>query len=83
MSRFPRTHFQLAPLFLVVSPRGCVVLWVLESGKKLRQGSFVFYIILNNGYMARRDVTFNTGDSEKGIVPCLTRAQLASMGLNT
>lgn len=33
--------------------------------------------------MATRDVTFNTGDSEQGIVPCLTRAQLASMGLNT
>ena len=40
-------------------------------------------LYLNNGYMATRDVTFNTGDSEQGIVSCLTRAQLASMGLNT
>ncbi len=54
-----------------------------ENGQELPPGTYRVDIYLNNGYMATRDVTFNTGDSEQGIVPCLTRAQLASMGLNT
>ncbi|XNM66721.1 FimD/PapC N-terminal domain-containing protein [Escherichia coli] len=40
-------------------------------------------IYLNDGYMTTRDVTFNAGDKDKGLLPCLTRGQLASMGVST
>ncbi|MGC6746276.1 FimD/PapC N-terminal domain-containing protein [Escherichia coli] len=40
-----------------------------ENGQELPPGTYRVDIYLNNGYMATRDVTFNTGDSEQGIVP--------------
>ncbi len=42
---------------------------VFENGQELPPGTYRVDIYLNNGYMATRDVTFNTGDSEQGIVP--------------
>ncbi|EBX6544819.1 fimbrial biogenesis outer membrane usher protein, partial [Salmonella enterica subsp. enterica serovar Larochelle] len=37
----------------------------------------------NDGFMTTRDVTFNSGENDRSLVPCLTRGQLASMGVNT
>lgn len=71
------------PRFLADDPQAVADLSRFENGQELPPGTYRVDIYLNNGYMATRDVTFNTGDSEQGIVPCLTRAQLASMGLNT
>lgn len=71
------------PRFLADDPQAVADLSHFENGQELPPGTYRVDIYLNNGYMATRDVTFNTGDSEQGIVPCLTRAQLASMGLNT
>ena len=70
------------PRFLADDPQAVADLSRFENGQELPPGTYRVDIYLNNGYMATRDVTFNTGDSEQGIVPCLTRAQLASMGLN-
>lgn len=33
--------------------------------------------------MTTRDVTFKSGENHHGLAPCLTRGQLASMGVNT
>lgn len=71
------------PRFLADDPQAVADLSRFENGQELPPGTYRVDIYLNNGYMATRDVTFNTGDSEQGIVPCLTRAQLASMELNT
>ena len=71
------------PRFLADDPQAVADLSRFENGQELPPGTYRVDIYLNNGYMATRDVTFNTGDSEQGIVPCLTRAQLAGMGLNT
>ena len=46
-------------------------------------GTYRVDIYLNNGFMSTRDVTFNTGENNQGLVPCLTRGQLARMGMNT
>jgi outer membrane usher protein len=46
-------------------------------------GTYRVDIYLNNGYMTTRDVTFNAGENHHGLLPCLTRGQLASMGVNT
>ncbi|MGK3398490.1 FimD/PapC N-terminal domain-containing protein, partial [Escherichia coli] len=35
-----------------------------ENGQELPPGTYRVDIYLNNGYMATRDVTFNTGDKE-------------------
>lgn len=71
------------PRFLADDPQAVADLSNFENGQELPPRTYRVDIYLNNGYMATRDVTFNAGDSEQGIVPCLTRAQLACMGLNT
>jgi outer membrane usher protein len=45
-------------------------------------GTYRVDIYLNNGFMTTRDVTFNARKPPR-LVPCLTRGQLASMGVNT
>ncbi|HCR5896340.1 TPA: fimbrial protein, partial [Shigella flexneri] len=59
--------------FLADDPQAVADLSRFENGQELPPGTYRVDIYLNNGYMATRDVTFNTGDSEQGIVPCLTR----------
>ncbi|MDO1900886.1 FimD/PapC N-terminal domain-containing protein, partial [Escherichia coli] len=63
-------------------PQSVADLSSFENGQELPPATYRVDIYLNNGYMATSDVTFNTGDIEQGIAPCLTRAQFASMGLN-
>ncbi|ASG62750.1 hypothetical protein CEW81_03910 [Kluyvera genomosp. 3] len=43
-------------------------------------GTYRVDIYLNDGYMTTRDVTFNAPEDGHGLMPCLTRGQLASMG---
>lgn len=62
------------PRFLADDPQAVADLSRFENGQELPPGTYRVDIYLNNGYMATRDVTFNTGDSEQGIVPRLTRA---------
>lgn len=46
-------------------------------------GTYRVDIYLNNGYMTTRDVTFEADAQGHGLSPCLTRGQLASMGVDT
>jgi outer membrane usher protein len=52
------------------------------SGQEVPPGTYRVDIYLNDGFMTTRDVTFNSGKTIS-LVPCLTRGQLASMGVNT
>ncbi|MDU4315827.1 MAG: FimD/PapC N-terminal domain-containing protein, partial [Klebsiella michiganensis] len=54
-----------------------------EKGQELPPGTYRADIYLNDGYMTTRDVTFNAGEKGHGLAPCLTRGQLAGMGVNT
>jgi outer membrane usher protein FimD/PapC len=38
---------------------------------------------MNDGFMSTRDVSFRADTDNKALVPCLTRSQLATMGVNT
>ncbi|MBW9863592.1 usher protein [Escherichia coli] len=58
-------------------------LWVFENGNESQRGPYSVDVNLNTVFMESRDLTLKTVDSEQAIVPCLTRAQLDSMGQNT
>ncbi|MDO1920812.1 FimD/PapC N-terminal domain-containing protein, partial [Escherichia coli] len=66
------------PRFLADDPQAVADLSGFENGQELPAGTYGVDIYLKKGYMATRDVTFNAGDAEQGIVPCLTRAHRAS-----
>ena len=53
-----------------------------EKGQELPPGTYRVDIYLNDGYMATRDVAFSVRENGDGLMPCLTRGQLVSMGLN-
>ncbi|PXW48564.1 outer membrane usher protein [Klebsiella oxytoca] len=71
------------PRFLADDPAAVADLSGFESGQEVPPGTYRVDIYLNNGFITTRDVTFNTGENNLGLVPCLTRGQLASMGMNT
>ncbi|WP_420272558.1 fimbria/pilus outer membrane usher protein, partial [Klebsiella michiganensis] len=71
------------PRFLSDDPTAVADLSGFENGQEIPPGTYRVDIYLNDGYMTTRDVTFNAGDKDKGLLPCLTRGQLASMGVST
>ncbi|MEH0876596.1 fimbrial biogenesis usher protein [Pectobacterium cacticida] len=71
------------PRFLADDPNAVADLSSFEKGLELPPGTYRADIYLNNGYITTRDITFNAGEDGRGLTPCLTRAQLASMGVNT
>ncbi|MCS5945313.1 FimD/PapC N-terminal domain-containing protein [Klebsiella variicola subsp. variicola] len=46
-------------------------------------GTYRVDIYLNNGFMTTRDVLYQADVQGHGLSPCLTRGQLASMGVDT
>ena len=70
------------PRFLADDPAAVADLSGFEKGQELPPGTYRVDIYLNDGYMTTRDVTFNAPEDGHGLMPCLTRGQLASMGLN-
>ncbi|VEB92562.1 fimbrial usher protein FimD [Citrobacter koseri] len=46
-------------------------------------GTYRVDIYLNDGFITTRDVTFNAGANGHRLEPCLTRSQLAGMGVST
>ncbi len=54
-----------------------------EKGQEVPPGTYRVDIYLNNGFMTTRDVTFQADAQGHGLSPCLTRGQLASMGVDT
>ncbi|ELP5717372.1 fimbrial biogenesis usher protein (plasmid) [Enterobacter asburiae] len=71
------------PRFLADDPAAVADLSGFENGQEVPPGTYRVDIYLNDGFMTTRDVTFNRGDNGQGLSPCLTRGQLASMGVNT
>lgn len=71
------------PRFLADDPAAVADLSRFESGQEAPPGTYRVDIYLNNGFITTRDVVFTADESDKGITPCLTQKQLASMGINT
>ncbi|VFS75167.1 Outer membrane usher protein fimD precursor [Raoultella planticola] len=71
------------PRFLADDPAAVADLSSFEKGQEVPPGTYRVDIYLNNGFMTTRDVTFKSGENHHGLAPCLTRGQLASMGVNT
>ena len=78
-----QAEFYFNPRFLSDDPTAVADLSGFENGQEIPPGTYRVDIYLNDGYMTTRDVTFNAGDKDKGLLPCLTRGQLASMGVST
>ncbi len=78
-----RAELYFNPRFLSDDPSAVADLSGFEKGQEVPPGVYRVDIYLNDGFMTTRDVTFNAGDDGNGLSPCLTRGQLASMGVNT
>ena len=79
---FVQAELYFNPRFLADDPAAVADLSGFEKGQELPPGTYRVDIYLNDGYMTTRDVTFNAPEDGHGLMPCLTRGQLASMGLN-
>ena len=83
-SIFPvQAELYFNPRFLADDPAAVADLSSFEKGQELPPGTYRVDIYMNGGYMTTRDVTFSAGENGHGLMPCLTRGQLVSMGLNT
>ena len=83
-SIFPvQAELYFNPRFLADGPAAVADLSSFEKGQELPPGTYRVDIYMNGGYMTTRDVTFSAGENGHGLMPCLTRGQLVSMGLNT
>lgn len=71
------------PRFLADDPAAVADLSGFEKGHELPPGTYRVDIWLNDGYMTTRDVTFHASESSHELAPCLSRGQLAAMGVNT
>lgn len=71
------------PRFLADDPASVADLSAFEKGLEAPPGTYRVDIYMNDGYMATRDVTFAKSPDGQKLEPCLTRAQLASFGINT
>lgn len=71
------------PRFLDDDPASVADLSGFEKGLEAPPGTYRVDIYMNEGYITTRDVTFEKNDSGKALVPCLTRSQLSSLGVNT
>ncbi|EPK7361701.1 fimbrial biogenesis usher protein [Kluyvera ascorbata] len=82
-SIFPvQAELYFNPRFLADDPAAVADLSSFEKGQELPPGTYRVDIYMNDGYMTTRDVTFSAGENGHGLMPCLTRGQLVSMGLN-
>lgn len=79
---FVQAELYFNPRFLADDPAAVADLSGFEKGQELPPGTYRVDIYLNDGYMTTRDVTFNAPEDAHGLMPCLTRGQLAGMGLN-
>lgn len=78
-----RAELYFNPRFLADDPAAVADLSNFEKGQEVPPGTYRVDIYLNNGFMTTRDVTFKAGEEDHRLAPCLTRSQLASMGVNT
>ena len=80
---YAQAELYFNPRFLADDPAAVADLSGFEKGQELPPGTYRADIYLNDGYMTTRDITFNAAAKGHGLAPCLTRGQLASMGVNT
>lgn len=80
---FAHAELYFNPRFLSDDPTSVADLSNFEKGQELPPGTYHVDIYLNDGYMTTRDITFSAGEKGEGLVPCLTRDQLYSLGVNT
>lgn len=71
------------PRFLSDDPSAVADLSSFEKGQEVPPGTYRVDIYMNDGFMATRDVTFKSNEKGSGLIPCLTRSQLTSMGVST
>nr|WP_269446415.1 fimbrial biogenesis usher protein [Erwinia tasmaniensis] len=71
------------PRFLSDDPESVADLSGFEKGLEAPPGTYRVDIYMNDGYMSTRDVTFEYSTDGKRLEPCLTRSQLATLGVNT
>ncbi|QXN63147.1 fimbrial biogenesis usher protein [Serratia fonticola] len=71
------------PRFLADDPAKVADLSGFEKGLEAPPGIYRVDIYMNDGFMSTRDVSFRPDADNKALVPCLTRSQLATMGVNT
>ncbi|CAM3388583.1 Outer membrane usher protein FimD [Klebsiella spallanzanii] len=77
-----RGELYFNPRFLSDDPSSVADLSGFEKGQEVPPGLYRVDIYLNDGFMTTRDVEFNVAENTIGLAPCLTRGQLASMGVN-
>jgi outer membrane usher protein len=70
------------PRFLSDDPAAVADLSGFAKGQEVPPGTYRVDIYLNNGFITTRDVIFQAEKDGQGLAPCLTRGQLASMGVN-
>ncbi|HEJ8088537.1 TPA: fimbrial biogenesis usher protein [Serratia liquefaciens] len=71
------------PRFLADDPASVADLSSFEKGLDAPPGTYRVDIYMNEGYVTTRDITFDKSDDDSKLEPCLTRSQLASLGVNT
>lgn len=69
------------PRFLSDDPQAVSDLSRFENGQEVPPGTYRVDIYMNDGFMTTRDVRFMQDDASHGLLPCLTRGQLAEMGV--
>lgn len=80
---FAQAELYFNPRFLSDDPAAVADLSGFEQGQALPPGTYRVDIYLNDGYVTTGDMSFHADEGRRELVPCLTRAQLISMGVNT
>lgn len=83
LAGFARADLYFNPRFLADDPSAVADLSGFENGQEVPPGTYRVDIYLNDGFITTRDVTFNAGANGHRLEPCLTRSQLAGMGVST
>ena len=71
------------PRFLSDDVSGVADLSAFEKGLEAPPGIYHVDIYLNERFVISRNVTFKPSEDGSSLEPCLTRAQLSAMGVNT
>lgn len=83
LAGFARADLYFNPRFLADDPSAVADLSGFENGQEVPSGTYRVDIYLNDGFITTRDVMFNAGANDHRLEPCLTRSQLAGMGVST
>lgn len=71
------------PRFLADDPSAVADLSSFENGIEAPPGTYRVDIYLNDAFVTTRNITFKMSDDKTSLDPCLTRGQLASLGVST